>query len=608
MCGIMGGLGDQVHEFVHSNLNLLEKRGPDSQGVLNIENGLVFGATRLAMTDPHPRSNQPMIDKHSNNVLIFNGEIFNFKLIRNQLKSESISFETESDTEVLLKALTYYGVEIISKLQGMFAFVFFDRKQNRLILARDYLGKKPLFYHYTDKGIFFASQVEIVAKYNNSTLCHEALATYLQLGYLIEPKTMYRNIYSVKPGEIVTINLTPEISFDSSSYSPQIFQEANSGDISTEIQKSLQARTAGHSNFALSLSGGVDSTILAVESMRLGLQFSAFSMSWPGTDKVKYNEDSRSAYKVSKILGIKLNIVEMPKFSNLPNLIDEFVVAMGEPNSNPTGISMMVLYSKISMSGHRLTLTGDGSDEIFGGYPRYAMAAKIQKLPKFNSHVLKNIIRNGSLKNNLLSKVAVAFTKKNTPESWLYWHLICGNDFLDKLIPDIYPANLFPSGLELKNIFYDNLVSSLTYRDLKTWLSMESNKRLDRISMHYSIEARSPFQDENVIQSGYSHMSREKFKINQKQLLRIEYPILQTLPLNSQKIGFISPLGYWLRNNQALINDTITELPKYAPFNTRTLSMLAKSPNNGDYAKMKILWSLIVLNSWFRNNKSLISY
>jgi hypothetical protein len=126
--------------------------------------------------------------------------------------------------------------------------------------------------------------------------------------------------------------------------------------------------------------------------------------------------------------------------------------------------------------------------------------------------------------------------------------------------------------------------------------------------MHYSIEARSPFQDENVIQSGYSHMSREKFKINQKQLLRIEYPILQTLPLNSQKIGFISPLGYWLRNNQALINDTITELPKYAPFNTRTLSMLAKSPNNGDYAKMKILWSLIVLNSWFRNNKSLISY
>ena len=147
MCGIVGGVGKLSHQVIASNLNLLNRRGPDSQNCIQLDNFLTLGASRLAMTDPHPRSNQPMVDGISGNVLVFNGEIYNYKSIRKNLSSHCITFKTESDTEVLLNALTVWGVDIIPKLQGMFAFVFFDKKHNKLIMARDYLGKKPLFFY-----------------------------------------------------------------------------------------------------------------------------------------------------------------------------------------------------------------------------------------------------------------------------------------------------------------------------------------------------------------------------------------------------------------------------------------------------------------------------
>jgi asparagine synthase (glutamine-hydrolysing) len=604
MCGIIGGKGAGTFESVEVDLHLLSRRGPDQQKFIRLDNGFTFGAARLAMTDPHERSHQPMLDIDNGNLIVFNGEIYNYKKIKENLKKENITFETESDTEVLLKSLSFYGKAIIPKLEGMFAFVFFDKKNNEIIMARDYLGKKPLYYYLTKSSFFFSSQIKLIRNFiRQSDLDYAAMATYLQLGYVVDPKTMYREISAVGPGEILIIEPNQLLIKIQEYYIPQAIQLSQTSDISINMQEALRERTEGHDKFALSLSGGVDSTILAIECAKMNLPVSAYSMRWSDSDKDKYNIDSDYAEKIAHKLGIKFTSVEMPNVVKIPEILDTYVNAMEEPNANPTGLSMMALYSKMGVDGHRLVLTGDGADEVFGGYPRYKLAKKYELMPQINSRTLARIICERDQKNRLLSKIAAALVPSKSDEYWLFWHLIAGRKDLYKLMPDLKISNIKILGLELETIFGTGRLPNLMYRDLRTWLSMESNRKLDRISMWNSIEARSPFQSENIIYSGYKNMAINKFKRSQKEILLIQYPELKSMPINAQKSGFISPLGYWLRNNPILIQEAIDGLPSFLPLNKNELLKLSKSPQNRVFGEMKILWSLIVLYRWLAQSK-----
>lgn len=158
MCGIVGGTGTQFPSEIKKNFHLLNRRGPDSQNLLALENGLILGATRLAMTDPLPRSNQPMENSLTGDVIVFNGEIYNYKSIRSKLCKHGIYFDTESDTEVLLKSLNYFGLDFISELEGMFSFGYYNKANNLLILARDFLGEEtPLLLFRGGLYYFFFS-------------------------------------------------------------------------------------------------------------------------------------------------------------------------------------------------------------------------------------------------------------------------------------------------------------------------------------------------------------------------------------------------------------------------------------------------------------------
>ena len=169
MCGFIGGIGDIPDSFIYENIFRLERRGPDSHEVTKFPNGLIFGATRLAMTDNHPRSNQPMVDEVNENALVFNGEIYNYKILRNMLRKTGVIFQTESDTEVLLKLLNAIGEDSLPLLEGMFAFAFYDKKLNSIILARDILGKKPLYYSLQSNRLVFSSSLNLVKKSQTST-------------------------------------------------------------------------------------------------------------------------------------------------------------------------------------------------------------------------------------------------------------------------------------------------------------------------------------------------------------------------------------------------------------------------------------------------------
>lgn len=600
MCGIAGGIGEGTNSVVRKFMPLLNRRGPDYQKVITTVYGLTLGATRLAITDPLPRSNQPMVDQSTGNVIIFNGEIYNYKILKKKLLNLGITFSTESDTEVLLKLLGHYGVSGISQLEGMFAFAFLNHVTNTLILSRDYLGKKPLYYAHSGNKIFFSSSFNFVTKALKSIEFNfESIATYLKLGYSLDPNTLIKGILSLEPGHALEVDLST-LTIKNDFFPPDKLFIKSSITVEQALHESIQQRVDGHSNFAISMSGGVDSSLIAMQCKDMGLTPELYSIGFSKSDKARYNNDATAAELIARDLNLKFKLVEMPSPSNIPIILEEFVEAMEEPNGNPTGLSMMVLYSNIAKDGHRIVLTGDGSDEIFGGYSRYQMAKKMNWIPKIDMDKFTSISKIECITSDNLDKVLWCFAKKETFYFWLYLHQISNTVQSEKLFNIESDMNFNFSLINLLKFNFNSKssVAELMFKDLSIWLSMESNKKLDRISMWYSIEARSPFQSENLVRSGYDIMKFFEFSKLDKKVLFQTFPDLYSLPILKNKMGFISPLGHWLRSNPSMITESINYLEKLSLFNVKELSKLSRAPITGEYKKFKLLWSLIVLSKW----------
>jgi asparagine synthase (glutamine-hydrolysing) len=471
------------------------------------------------------------------------------------------------------------------------------------MLARDFLGKKPLYYHQSKNTLFFSSQLDLVKKFvGQSEINYEAISSYFQLGYILDPTTIYVEVQSLRPGETLVIDSSTLEVIRKTTFTPKCFNRSTDDNDILSIQDAVKIRTDGHNKFALSLSGGIDSTVIAIESKKMNLPIHTYSLKWSDSDKDKYNRDSEKAKRTADVLKLPFTQVDMPHSKEIPNILETFVLAMGEPNSNPTGLSMIPLYSKIHEDGHKLVLTGDGADEIFGGYPRYEMASKINLLPQVNSKLLRGIIMNLNPNFKLFNKISVSLVEAESDEFWLFWHLIMGKFNLNKLFPNQNYSKVSPSSLEFFKQANTGRVSSLMIRDLCTWLVMESNRKLDRISMWHSIEARSPFQSESLINAAYNQMSKLKFKKIDKQVLKEMYPELGSLPIHPKKHGFISPLGHWLRANPKLIKESINSLPEFIKINEPELNRLSSSVERKNFHEMKILWSIVVLNQWLTKN------
>jgi asparagine synthase (glutamine-hydrolysing) len=601
MCGIVGAKSVESFKLVSGHLNLLERRGPDSSGIIELSHGLTLGATRLAMTDPVERSNQPFVDAESGNAIIFNGEIYNYRSLKQTLLEKRVSFSTESDTEVILKSLLVYGPACISNLEGMFSFAYYDKKNESLILARDYLGKKPLYYSLTGNNLFFSSQVNVIKSFlKKVSLNFSSVTTYLSLGYVLDPSTMFDEILSVEPGEVLIFDLQNLKLEKRIKFIPKGISNPTGYNLNYTLSSAIEERIDGHNRFALSLSGGIDSNLLLMKCIEMGLNVEPFTVRWASPDKLRYNLDSETAIKVTRKLGLELNIVDVPSSANLHSILLDYVKSSSSPNSNPTAISMMYLYSEMKKQGLRLALTGDGSDEVFGGYPRYRLSNKSNLFPKLNCSFLKKLMISKNLNHGLISKFAYSLVPKESTESWLYWHLLANKSMIEKVFNYTSSFQVSISSNDLSSFFSkkSNGAKSIMFNDLKTWLTMESNRRLDSISMFYSIEARSPFQSENVIGNGYAEMEKTNFALVNKEILISAFPNISHLPINRNKMGFISPLGSWLRSNPDLIGNSLNNLKNYFDLNVKGIEFLSNSPNRGDYHNFKFLWSLIVLESW----------
>jgi asparagine synthase (glutamine-hydrolysing) len=290
----------------------------------------------------------------------------------------------------------------------------------------------------------------------------------------------------------------------------------------------------------------------------------------------------------------------MPSVTKVPNLLSNFVSAMEEPNSNPTGLSMMALYNQISSDGNRLILTGDGSDEIFLGYDRYKKINKMKLWPKLSPKYLATLGLDINSRNKLGAKLALFLTHEKNWNFWYYWQQIAKDKYLTSFFNNYEKLNTENYNDEFTNTLINQrefLILTM-YRDLRIWLSMESNNKLDKVSMAFSMEARSPFQSEKLIGAVYKKIHGGKTDFLGKKLLTDQFTELKKLPVNIDKMGFVSPLGHWLRKNPQMIHDCIKYLKKNFDFDINELNNLVESPQRGDYDRFRFLWSLIVLAYW----------
>jgi asparagine synthase (glutamine-hydrolysing) len=608
MCGIVGGLGVEVNPSeIESAVALLYHRGPDNQGFRSLSETCHMGVARLAMTDPHPRSNQPLSTLNGRFTISFNGEIYNFKDIRKELIEKGISFNTESDTEVLVNLIATKGLSGLEELQGMFAFAFYDELKNNLIIARDRLGKKPLYYSSQQKKFYWSSSLEILANLTNEKYTRNDFhLDYLSLGYQLDPNTGYDNIYALMPGHYIEIENGKSF-VGPKSFKTQITNQKYRDSMRSALWNAIQVRTEGHKDIAISLSGGVDSTLIALGLKKLGVQSTAFSAFWSNSDKDRYNSDKEHAKDIARILGHEFVAVDISKSFKLEDTLRSYLIAMEEPNNNPSGLSTLALYKTIAENGIKLLLTGDGSDEIFGGYSRHINVAKLPQLLNLTGHKKQRLLfsRDNRPQRYIANLVASQLDPQD-PLRWLHWHWVFTPKELQTLLnPSIGQQEISSEISDLvealsPKVSVSKATQSLMRRDHEIWLSMESNRKLDRISMAFSIEARSPFQDDNVIEIANRIMNESDFSILDKGLLKAQFPELETLPVKKEKVGFTSPIGHWMRQEPQFIRDSISYLKSQKEWDGQALNFFSEAQYRSDYRTNMQLWTLVVYSNWLK--------
>ncbi len=490
MCGVLAYTGKNAFD-AQACLDKLSHRGPDA-GSLDSQFGVVLGHRRLSIIDTHERSNQPFQSASGKTRIVFNGEIYNFRELKETLRQEGVTFRTNGDTEVIVEGYERHGVSFFGKMRGMWAFVIHDVVHNRLVLARDSFGIKPLIYTTHQDSLYIASELRCLKGAIPLEPDPESYATFFTLGYFIAPRTPYKNVRRVMPGEVLGFDLTHR-TFSSLAFVSRYAkgQESKAGSVTDIIEEALTDSVEAHyvSDVPVSilLSGGTDSSIIAALSKKIGKQPSAYHVAIEGSADTAY------AKAVATHLGLDLTVVELSNQS----LVEQYR-AIGHVLDEPTGdVSILpttLVYK--SIKGHaRVVLSGEGGDELFGGYLRHALLAKHAKgkgRKRLHSH-FDSLIGTGTFNLSVVNPLVERIQRG------LLTHGL-QNDLLGAymLSTRITAHGSGHAEAELATLLRENggeISHPALVLDLLAYLPNDLLPKSDIASMASSIEARVPFVD-----------------------------------------------------------------------------------------------------------------
>jgi len=558
MCGFIGEYlfnekNKSSYQVFSDLLKLSFKRGPNHSGVV-FKTNFQLGFNRLSIQDLSDLGNQPMMSLDERYYMVFNGEVYNF----NQLKIDFnlTNIHSSSDTEVILRLIEKIGVDAaVKQLDGMFAIMLVDTRLNKTYLIRDYAGIKPLFYGISDKGIFAASQFDQVHKHpwfkENLKLRKDVVKEYFGLGFMLAPNTVFKNIYQVNPGEIVTIDSNGVITKDFFEYFDVVNKvQINESDKSflkhfkKDLSNTVKEQLVSDVPIATFLSGGIDSPLITALAKKHKTDIKAYTI---GVDD-KTIDESDKAREYADYLQVNHKVKSIAK-TDLINFIDEHFEAYPEPFGDYSSIPTFLI-TKEAVKDNTVMLSGDGADELFFGYPKL-LHIVLNKSFFYGPIKLRKFINRAFIKLNILSTYAPVIYDK-VSEWALGKQLYLPQNLLDSIVPD----TLFSIELKTKFDTLDNsskdslkLFSALKKNDFYTHMQRVLMK-VDRASMGNSLEVRVPFLAKKIIKHGFS--SAPKFINKNYELKNVLKKTLALLVPKSiiykNKKGFTVPINKWLRN------------------------------------------------------------
>jgi len=569
MCGIVGFINldsaPASKEIISSITDTLKHRGPDERGI-EIHGNVAFGHRRLSIIDLHT-GQQPMRSACGRFMISFNGEIFNYLELKNELKSEGLSFRTTSDTEVLLEGFIRHGIDFFSKLNGQFAFGIYDFNSSKLILVRDRLGEKPLYFAQFQRSFIFASELNPILRYAKllgleTNLSHQSIIHFLSLNYIPFNQTFVDEIKSVPAASYIEIsgaNLAGRLYWNPPLQEVECDKSSAVTKLGGLLNESVKLRLRSDVPVGLFLSSGIDSTLVASAVASHTSDVKAFIASFKETGFCEGDEAIATCNKI----GIPYELVEIdPIKENITDLIEELVSHGDEPLADSSSLPVYLL-SRETSRDVKVVLSGDGGDELFGGYLTYratALALRMPYLVRHLLHLFTPLIRSIPAQN-----VKVGWHEKlerflrnlslSPAEAHFAWNGMFNAEEKRKLLC----SNVFNSGERLNT--YETLVEeyhlnsnkptlqSLLIADQVTYLGHDILKKVDRMSMAHGLEVRPALLDHRIVE--FAREMPPQFIINGRDtkvllraLLRKECPWYQT---RREKLGFSIPVHLWFR-------------------------------------------------------------
>jgi len=595
MCGIYMTNIPFSRDEIENKLNHVRYRGPDNLGILKKEN-ITLGHVRLAIVDLDERSNQPYSYEHY--CITFNGEIYNFLEIKKELEALGYTFTTTSDTEVLIKGYAAWGEKVLSRLNGMFAFAILDSKKNEVFCARDRLGVKPFYYYWKDGNFEICSQLQPMLN-DSSELSQEAISIYLDCGYVPSPFSIIKDIYKLQAGKFLVVDLESKTKSIKEYWN---LQKVETLDISYEDAKAelhnllidaVKIRMLADVPLGTFLSGGIDSALVtAIVAKYSDNKINTFTI---GFEDPEYDE-SKIAEQFAKILGTNHTTTTCAP-QQILELLPKLFEVYDEPFADDSALPSLLL-NKVTKNYVTVALSGDGGDESFLGYNHFDTVLKYKRLER-----IPYVLRKG---------LSMMLPKNNKYKS--IFDLKSHYDFIERIFISDQLLNKNKSKSWIDKYYSDyrslsnNALQQAADLNIKLWLDNDSNVKVDRASMAYSMEIRSPFLDYRIVE--YARKLPTEYKLKDGRRKRITKDILKEYidesVFEQPKRGFSIPVGDWLRNElkqefQEVVNDDF--LRSIDNLDVKACKRIIRQHFNNTADNSAFLWRLFVLGHWKRKFK-----
>lgn len=552
MCGIAGLVGVENESRVKAMLKKITHRGPDGEGYYAPNHDIGFGHTRLAINDLSELGHQPMVSVDGNLTMVVNGEIYNYTSLRDELTALGATFRSHCDSEVVLHAYHYWGLDAFAKLNGMFAIGLYDKSKNLVLLVRDRLGIKPLYYHHNQNEFIFASEIKAITAvmHQSKTINPIALKQYLTYANTIQNQTFCQNIFLVKPGHILSYR--PNENYTEAPYWELSFNTQNNLSFEESVQQfqstfqqSVSRHLLSDVDVATYLSAGFDSASVTANVAKIKARPVSYTATF--SEGGWYDESTVASEIANQYASKHEKIIIKP--DDLPRVMDKLVFSLDEPKMGMSSFSQFVLAEHVSKS-HKVILTGHGGDELFSGYPIFKLLHMIDALKQSPQKLPQILMQLRMSETPHFAYFLLSFLKPRAYQQFLpvlnsEKQISRGlNKNWSMLLSDIPPDEAI--------IALPGDTQSYVEKAYKHYLQIYLPGLLiveDKISMAHALESRTPFLDNEMLALSLKVSQSNKLHQNQLKAL-IKTAAREWLPesiYTQPKRGFPTPLRIWLR-------------------------------------------------------------